>query len=184
MRTRRSGAAIGRICRVGAVALAGFFTLAPAFADGRVEGFAGYYFPEESDEADSYGVRAGWDSGHGWGLLGSVESFETSGAGYGEVRGVDTEIRHYELSYVAYPRGESFELFSGLGATDIDIQTDLAGADVSFAGTEISIHAGLAYRAFLGDSVYLRPEIRVRAYEAGDTTIDATASIALGFRWD
>ena len=36
-------------------------------------------------------------------------------------------------------------------------------------------------RAMLGSNLYLRPEIRARVYDAGDNTIDVTASIALGF---
>ena len=54
------------------------FVAPPAEAGGRVEGFAGYYFAEELEEDLAYGVRAAWDSGNGWGLMGSVELFETT----------------------------------------------------------------------------------------------------------
>lgn len=171
-----------------AVLTALFAALLPASAafagDGRLEAFAGYYVAEETDDEISFGARGGWDSGRGWGLLASVEQFDTSGAGYGERAGVDTEIRHFELSYVAYPRGAGLEIFSGLGLTDLDVRADVVGAELGFAGTELSIHAGIGYRAALGDNLYLRPELRVRGYDAGDETLDVTASIAIGFRWE
>ena len=38
--------------------------------------------------------------------------------------------------------------------------------------------AGIGYRAEFGTSLYLRPEIRGRTYDAGDNTIDFTAAVA------
>jgi hypothetical protein len=45
------------------------------------------------------------------------------------------------------------------------------------------VHAGLGYRAMVGSNLYLRPEVRARVYDAGDNTVDVTASIALGGSW-
>jgi hypothetical protein len=155
----------------------------PVEAGGRVEGFAGYYFAEELEEDLAYGVRAGWDSGNGWGLMWSFEMFETAGEGYGVRDGVDGDITHLELSYVAYPGDSGFELFSGLGATDLDIDIPVPGHIADLEGTELSIHAGIGWRWEAGDTLYLRPELRARVYEAEDETIDITASLALGFDW-
>lgn len=157
---------------------------APARAgDGRVEAFAGYYFAEEVDEDIAFGARGGWDSGRGWGLMASYERFESSGGGYGQSSGVDADVQHLEASYVAYPTGAGFELFSGVGVTDLKVDVPVPGIVVDLEKTTFSVHAGAAYRAELGDVVYLRPEIRARVYKAGDETIDFTASIAIGFRF-
>ena len=42
----------------------------------------------------------------------------------------------------------------------------------------------MGYRAALGENLYLRPEVRARMYEAGNSTVDITASLALGWSWD
>lgn len=175
-----------KLTATGLTAFSLFFFSLPAHAgDGRVEGFAGYYFAEETDEDISFGVRGGWDSGRGWGLMLGFETFETSGEGYGVRNGVDADISHLELSYVAYPGGSGFELFSGLGATDLDVDIPVHGHVAGdLDGATLSIHAGVGYRANLGDSLYIRPEIRARTYDAEDETIDFTASIAIGFRWE
>ena len=158
---------------------------APAWAgDGRLEGFAGYYFAEELEEDVSFGVRGGWDFGNGWGLLAAYEMFDTTGEGYGVASNVEGEMSHLELSFVAYPGGGGFELFSGLGATDLDVDIPVPGHIANVDQTELSIHAGVGYRMVLGDTLYLRPEVRARVYDAVDETIDITASVALGFQWN
>jgi hypothetical protein len=156
----------------------------PAFAgEGwRLEGFAGYYFAEEADEDISYGVRGAWDSGNGWGVMAAYEAFETTGPGFGESFDFDTEIEHLELSYVA-SLGRGFELLAGAGAAKVDADHNILGAVVDLDKTSFSVHSAIAYRADLGDVVYLRPEVRARIYKVGDETVDVTASVALGFRF-
>ena len=139
----RNGMRIG----VGLATLFALGAVAPALAgDGRIEAFAGYYVAEELEEDISYGLRGGWDSGRGWGLMLSYEQFETDGKGYGEPSGVEGELAHLELSYVAYPGGSGFELFSGIGGTIVDVDTGVPGAIVDLDKTVFSIHAGVAYR--------------------------------------
>ena len=175
----RNGLKIGSF---GLAALLWLATAVPAQAGGRVEGFAGYYFAEELEEDLSFGVRGTWESDRGWGLMLGYESFDTDGKGYGEPRGVDGKLQHLELSYLV-KLGSSFELFSGIGTTDVNVDTHVPGASVDLDKSSFSIHAGLAYRMDLGDVLYLRPEARARLYKVGDETIDYTGSIALGFRW-
>lgn len=167
------------------------FTLAavvPAAAAGdwRGEGFVGYTFPEELEGDVAYGARLAWDSKRGWGFLLSYEMFETGGEGYGldggVDGGVDAELAHLELSWVARPGAGAFELFSGVGATDLDVESFFPGLIAGLDGTELSIHAGIGYLIDLGDVIYLRPELRARMYDAEDETIDFTASLAIGFR--
>lgn len=177
MATRRMGAFLAL-----AVALIG---TSPAFAEGegRVEGFAGYYFGEELAEDVSYGARGAWRPSPGWGLMASFESFSLSGDdGYGESN-VDADIAHFEVSFLAYPTGKSFEMFCGLGYADVSVDTHVPGAAVDLDKGSLSLHVGLGYRAALGDTFYLRPEVRARSYDVVDSTIDVTASIALGFSW-
>lgn len=166
-------------------AWAGLIGAAPVLAgDGRIEAFAGYYFAEELEEDISYGLRGGWDSGSGWGLMLSYEQFEVDGKGYGEPSGVDAELAHLELSFVAYPGGGGWELFSGIGGALVDVDLNVPGAVVDLDKTTLSIHGGVAYRFDLGDSFYLRPELRARTYDTSDLTLDFTGSLAFGFRWN
>lgn len=152
---------------------------------GRVEGFAGYYLAEELDDNVSFGVRGAWMPSPGWGLMASYERFEKNdGKGYGRPGNVDAQIDSLETSYVAYPTGESFEIFTGLGVTDLDVDAHVSHPAVDLKKTTLSVHAGLGYRAMLGSNLYVRPEVRARVYDAGDNTIDVTASIALGWSWD
>ncbi|MBP9144753.1 MAG: outer membrane beta-barrel protein [Thermoanaerobaculia bacterium] len=156
-----------------------------AQSSGRVEGFAGYYFAEELEENVSYGLRGTWMPSKGWGLMASYERYEKSdGEGYGRSGNVDAQIDSLEVSYVALPWGEGFEIFSGLGVTNLDVDAHVNNPDVDLTKSTLSIHAGIGYRAEFGENLYLRPEIRGRTYDAGDNTIDFTASVALGWRWD
>lgn len=160
---------------------------APLQADGRgrIEGFAGYYFAEELDANVSYGVRGAWMPSRGWGLMASYERYEKNGGkGYGRPGNVDAQIDSLEVSYVAYPSGENFELFTGLGVTDLAVDAHVNNPQVDLNKTTLSAHVGLGYRAMLGSNLYLRPEVRARVYDAGDNTIDVIPSIALGWSWD
>jgi len=151
---------------------------------GRAEGFAGYYVAEELDDNVSFGVRGAWLPSGGWGLMASYERYEKNGGkGYGRAGGVDAQIDSLEISYVAYPTGENFELFTGLGLTDLEIDAHVANPAVDLEKATLSAHVGVGYRAMLGANLYLRPEVRARVYDAGDNTVDFTASIALGWSW-
>ena len=97
---------------------------------------------------------------------------------------VDAQIDSLEASYVALPWGEGFEIFTGLGVTDLDVDAHVNNPDVDLTKSTLSLHVGVGYRAMLGSNLYVRPEVRARVYDAGDNTIDFTASIALGWRWD
>jgi hypothetical protein len=159
---------------------------APALAgDSRIEAFVGYYYPEELDSDVSYGARYGWDSGRGWGWMLAYEMFETTGTGYHAagvpVRNVDAERSHLEVSWVTYPTGKGLELFLGAGATAIDDDIPVHGHIGDFDKTTFSFHSGIGWRGELGETLYWRPELRFRMYDAEDETVDITASIALGF---
>ena len=156
-----------------------------AQSQGQIEGFAGYYFAEELDADLSYGLRAAWSPSKGWGIMGSYERYEKNdGEGYGRPGNVDAQIDSLEASYVALPWGEGFEIFTGLGVTDLDVDAHVNNPDVDLTKSTLSLHVGVGYRAMLGSNLYVRPEARARVYEAGDTTMDVTASIALGWSWD
>ena len=156
-----------------------------AQSQGQVEGFVGYYFAEELDANVSYGVRGTWMPAKGWGIMASYERYEKNdGKGYGRSGNVDAQIDSLEASYVALPWGEGFEIFTGLGVTDLDVDAHVNNPDVDLTKSTLSLHVGVGYRAMLGSNLYVRPEARARVYEAGDTTMDVTASIALGWSWD
>ena len=156
-----------------------------AQSSGRVEGFAGYYFAEELDANVSYGLRGAWMASPGWGIMGSYERYEKNdGEGYGRSGNVDAQIDSLEASYVAYPWGESFEIFTGLGLTDVDVDAHVNNPAVDLQKSTLSVHFGIGYRAMLGENLYLRPEARARIYEAGNSTVDISASLALGWSWD
>lgn len=172
-----------------ALAVVGTLVCSPASlraqSSGRIEGFAGYYFAEELEENVSYGLRGTWMASPGWGIMGSYERYEKNdGEGYGLSGNVDAQIESLEASYVAYPWGESFEIFTGLGLTDIDVDAHVDNPAVDLTKSTLSVHVGLGYRAMLGTNLYLRPEARARIYEAGNSTVDISASLALGWSWD
>jgi hypothetical protein len=156
-----------------------------AQSSGRIEGFAGYYFAEELEQNVSYGVRGTWMAAPGWGIMGSYERYEKNdGEGYGRSGNVDAQIDSLEASYVALPWGESFEIFTGLGLTDVDVDAHVNNPAVDLQKSTLSVHVGIGYRAMLGENLYLRPEARARIYEAGNSTVDISASLALGWSWD
>ena len=106
------------------------------------------------------------------------------GEGYGQSGNVDAQIDSLEASYVALPWGEGFEIFTGLGLTDLDVDAQVNNPAVDLQKSTLSFHVGMGYRAALGENLYLRPEVRARMYEAGNSTVDITASLALGWSWD
>lgn len=181
---RRSRVVAGAIVAV----VAGFLGASSnlqAQSEGRIEGFAGYYFAEELDANVSYGLRGTWNPSKGWGIMGSYERYEKNdGAGYGRSGNVDAQIQSIEASYVARPWGEGFEIFSGLGLTDIDVDAHVENPAVDLTTSSLSVHVGVGYRAMLGENLYLRPEARARLYDAGNNTVDISASLALGWSWD
>lgn len=156
-----------------------------AQSQGKIEGFAGYYFAEELEENVSYGVRGTWMASKGWGIMGSYERYtQDNGDGYGLSGNVDAHLESLEASYVACPWGESFEIFTGLGLTDVDVDAHVENPAVDLTKSTLSMHVGVGYRAMLGDNLYLRPELRARIYEAGNSTVDISATVALGWKWD
>jgi hypothetical protein len=156
-----------------------------AQSQGRIEGFVGYYFPEELEENVSYGLRGTWMPSKGWGIMAAYERYDKNdGEGYGRPGNVDSQIQSLEASYVALPWGESFEIFSGLGVTDLEVDAHVNNPDVDLTKSTLSVHVGVGYRAMLGSNLYLRPEARARVYDAGDSTVDFSASFALGWSWD
>lgn len=180
---------LGRYVAGMAVGAVGILVCLPASllaqSSGRVEGFVGYYFAEELDANVSYGVRGTWMPSKGWGIMGSYERYEKNdGGGYGRSGNVDAQIDSLEASYVAYPWGESFEIFTGLGLTDLDVDAHVNNPAVDLTKSTLSLHVGVGYRAMLGTNLYLRPEARARIYEAGNSTVDISASLALGWSWD
>ncbi|MEO8198824.1 MAG: outer membrane beta-barrel protein [Thermoanaerobaculia bacterium] len=184
-RSNRSGRVVAGAVATVLACLVAIPTGLQAQSQGRVEGFVGYYFAEELEENVSYGLRGVWMPSKGWGIMGSYERYQKNdGKGFGRQRNVDAEIQSLEASYVAYPWGEGFEIFTGLGLTDINVDAHVNNPAVDLTKSTLSIHAGIGYRAQLGTNLYLRPELRARTYEAGDNTLDFTASVALGWRWD
>ena len=181
-----------RMCRMVAGTIAGVVaglvampSGAQAQSQGQIEGFVGYYFAEELDANISYGLRGAWSPSKGWGIMGSYERYEKNdGKGYGRPGNVDAQIQSIEASYVARPWGEGFEIFSGLGLTDIDVDAHVNNPAVDLTKSTLSLHVGAGYRAMLGENLYLRPEARARIYDAGNSTVDISASIALGWSWD
>jgi len=184
-KTEKLGRLLAWMAPIGMVVMGAMPSSLRAEGRGRIEGFAGYYLAEELDDNVSFGVRGAWMPSPGWGLMASYERFEKNGGkGYGRPGDVDAQIDSLEASYVAYPMGESFEIFTGLGVTDLNVDAHIANPAVDLKKSTLSVHVGLGYRAMLGSDLYVRPEVRARVYDAGDNTIDVTASIALGWSWD
>ena len=91
--------------------------------------------------------------------MAAYERYEKNdGEGYGRSGNVDAQIDSLEASYVALPWGEGFEIFTGLGMTDLDVDTHVTNPAVDLQKSTLSLHVGMGYRAALGENLYLRPE--------------------------
>ena len=162
---------------------------APAAAAGKVEVFAGYFFPEELDEDLTYGLRFGskWENNWGWEV--SASWFDVADSQGFSGRAVDADIMHVDGSAVYYPGGGDFGILFGVGWATGNVDDPRSTED--FSDDTFTFHGGVAYDFNITESFYVRPDIRFRYYElegfgpegGKDTQLTYEAAVALGWRF-
>lgn len=172
------------------------FAQAAGASEFTVEGFAGYYDPEDLDEnGEIFGGRLGYKPSEQFGMALSVGVIDLED----DFLNIDDADLRFQLlladfSFQWYPGGGGFYLMAGPGYSVIDIEIDIPGNDNDFNDDDSSftLHGGLGYRWDLGESFFIRPELKARWFEGTDFEADESASwegldteysLALGFRF-
>lgn len=182
-----------------AVGLAGLallaFTAAPvAAAEFTVEAFLGYYDADSVDDtAQNYGGRLGVRPNEHFGMLLSVGVVDLED----DILEITDDNLRYgfilaDLSFQWFPTGSGFYLFAGPGYSDIELEINLPGTDndVTTSDAGITANAGLGYKWNLGESFFLRPEVKARWFDGQEFQADEIDSydgldteISLGIGW-
>ena len=150
---------------------------------------AGYFLPEELDEDLTYGLGFGdrMNDNFGWAVRGTWFDVADS-QGFGGAN-VDADAFNVDLSFVWYPTGGGFGVFAGPGWTTVNI--DLPTVTTDLSDDVFSVNAGISYEAMLTQSMYLKPDFRLRWYElegfgpdgGKQSQLNYEATIALGWRF-
>jgi opacity protein-like surface antigen len=169
---------------------------APAMADSQwtVEGFAGYYDPDSFDDnSEIFGARFGYLPSDRFGMLLSVGAIDLEDEFLDEdLINLRADLFLVDLSFQWYPTGRSFYLFAGPGFATVDVEIDLPGPGNDFSDNDstFTLHGGLGFRWDLGETFFLRPELRARWFDGDDFNADDLDSYdgldteyTLGFGW-
>jgi hypothetical protein len=188
------------------VALLATLATAPAAqASHELEGFLAWYFPStlelepfnaEIDYQDTlgFGARYGYRADTSpWGISITYSRVDLDSANP-EVIGCSTcdfDVEFTDFSFDWYPGNHDWDLFAGLGwATggfDIDVPGDSNDREIS--DDAFTWHVGTAYSWRIGESFYLRPDLRVRFLELDDSgqgkydSEDFEARLGFGWRF-
>jgi hypothetical protein len=175
--------------RVSAVAMIGlaFFAFAGGAQAGEFEVFAGYYLPEELDEDLTFGLRFGDRVSPSWGWQVGGSWFDVADSqGYG-TRDIDADLFFIDGSFMFFPGEGQFAVYAGPGWASAEIDSPFSTED--FSDDVFSLNVGISYKALLGESMYLRPDLKARWYElegfgpegGKQSQVDYEASLALGW---
>jgi opacity protein-like surface antigen len=157
------------------------------------EGYAGWYVPG-ADELDNdwvYGVRFGGRPAPTWGWEGNLGYFDVqaSAGAPTPLPGVrvfdDVNATLIEASFLYYPGGYNLAVLAGAGIGHISADyKNAAGQGENLKQTDDSFvyHLGLAYKWNIGESFYLRPDIRWRKWQ-GNVYEKTDNEYTLGFGW-
>lgn len=165
---------------------------------------AGYYFTSEpefgpndtrlklSDEF-TYGLRYGHRFNEMFGIGISWSHLEADKARPHDAllhcQNCDAVLDFADFSFEWYPGGGDFTLYGGGGwvTSDFTINIDGDDNDLSFTDDTFTFHVGAAYTAMLGDSFYIRPDVRVRFLQLDDGSKGnydtEDPEVRLGFGW-
>lgn len=148
------------------------------------EAYAGYYDPavDGLDNDITVGARYGrrFNPNFGWELTAGL--FDVNGEENRPLEGVvgDASAFFGEVSAVWFVGGSNFALLAGAGFATVDI--DLVGTTQDASDDTFTWHVGTFYQLDLGESFYLKPEVRVRTFD-GDFYDKTDVEYTLGFGW-
>ncbi len=165
--------------RLAGQALVGLLILAtaspPAQAEGFVAGAVGTYEPDGNSGREAvYGLRGGYRFRPDLGIEGALAHVDFGSLADDGPRlpglaiDLEADLWALDLSLAWYPQGGNFVVFAGPGRAKVEASARVRFLDLVFedsASTQVwTAHAGVAYRWQLGESFFLRPEVRVRRY--------------------
>lgn len=170
---------------------------APAAAgEWTVEGVFGYYDPDSIDDnGEIYGGRFGYRPGDHFGMLLSAGVIDLEDD-FLDIEEADLQFDLFlvDFSFQWYPAGKNFYLFAGPGWATVDLEVDIPGSnnDLEASDDIFTAHVGLGYRWDIGDSFFVRPELKARwfdgdGFEADQVDdwegLDTEYSLGLGWRF-
>jgi hypothetical protein len=147
--------------------------------------YAGWFYPEGDiiDEDLTYGVAWGYNFNENFGINVQTGFFDVEDAVNNEnlqdaLAGAPLAIDLWlvDFSGVWYPGGGNFGVFGGLGWATIDAEFYQAGSSNNLKASDdtFTMHVGMNYQWNIGDSFFIRPEARVRWFDATDAGYDET----------
>lgn len=147
--------------------------------------YAGWFYPEGEalDEDLTYGGAYGYNFSETFGINiqtgffdvdDSINNEDLEDALAGAPLGIDLWL--VDFSGVWYPGGGNFGVFGGLGWATIDALVHVPGIDnnIEVSDDTFTFHAGLNYQWNVTDTFFIRPEARVRWFDATDAGYDET----------
>ena len=161
-------------------------TSAPAVAgQAHLEVYGGYYVPGQSELDDDlvFGLRFGGRPAEkfGWQVAGGV--FDLNGEQDRPAAGTigDANAFLIDASFQWFPGGGNFALFGGPGFSSVDI--DLEGTTQDASDDTFTLHIGASYLWQIGESFYIRPDVRFRDFQ-GDIYDKTDTEASLAFGWN
>jgi len=176
-----------RFLMVGTIVLTVAGIAAPVRAEGHhFEVYGGYYVPglSELDDDLTFGARFGGRPSEKFGWQISAGVFDLNGEEDRPLAGTVGDANGYifDGSFQWFVGGSNFAIFGGPGFATVDV--DLEGTTKDVSDDAFTLHAGASYLWQIGDSFYLRPDVRFRDFQ-GDTyeKTDTEASLAFGWKF-
>ena len=147
--------------------------------------YAGWFYPEGDalDEDLTVGLSWGHNFSEAWGIAVSTGIFDVDNSFNNEDLDdlsdgapLSIDLWLVDFSGVWYPGAGNFGLFGGLGWATIDAEVFLPGTNnnVDVSDDTFTFHVGANYQWNIGESFFIRPEARVRWFDATDAGYDET----------
>lgn len=161
-------------------------SVAPAQAQGyrSFEVYGGYYDPgfDELDNDTTLGVRWGTRFNPSWGFGLQGGFFDLNGDANRPLEGLIGDASGYfvDASVIWFVGGSNFGLLGGVGFATADV--DVVGSTEDISDDAFTYHFGANYQWDIGESFYIKPEVRVRKFE-GDTYEKSDTEYTIGLGW-
>jgi Outer membrane protein beta-barrel domain len=175
-------------------------TLMPstAFAQLSLGLSAGLYEPNEGDGTEVFGARAAYRLTPNFAVELAYSQVNVDDLIDEEEEpiegGFDIDFENIDFSLQYFPSGSGFFIFGGPGVAKFSFDTNFIGIPLSGSDDVVTAHLGLGYDWQVGESFFVRPEVRARRYfgdesfEDGSTEIsydetDFEGAVVLGWRF-
>jgi len=147
--------------------------------------YAGWFYPEGDalDEDLTFGGAYGYNFSENFGINIQTGFFDVDDSANNEnvedfLEGAPLSLDLWlvDFSGVWYPGGGNFGVFGGLGWATIDATLHVPGDDNDLDASDdtFTFHAGANYQWNITETFFIRPEARVRWFDATDAGYDET----------